>query len=65
MIQQTEHYFATSLDRKDIVSRESHIAQHWLPLEKLEEYDLRPKVVKDSLADGSYLEKRYLIDSGS
>jgi len=60
-LQQVEHFFLVSLDRHDIVSREAHLTQHWLPLADLSSVDLRPFVVREALASGSYLTDRHLI----
>ncbi|MCM2477039.1 NUDIX domain-containing protein [Rhizobium sp. CG5] len=60
-IQQAEHFFLVSLDRHDITSHEDHLTQHWLPLADLPNADLRPFVVRDAMASGSYLTDRHLI----
>lgn len=60
-MQQVEHYFDVALNRCDVVSREKHLAQHWLPLAQISTFDLRPFVVRDALADGSYLSVRHLL----
>jgi ADP-ribose pyrophosphatase YjhB (NUDIX family) len=60
-IQQAEHFFLVSLDRHDIASHEAHLTQHWLPLADLPNVDLRPFVVRDAVASGSYLTDRHLI----
>ncbi|MBB3392794.1 ADP-ribose pyrophosphatase YjhB (NUDIX family) [Rhizobium sp. BK275] len=61
LIQQAEHYFLVSLDRHDVVSNEKHLKQYWLPLETLANVDLRPLVVRDAVARGSYLTDRHLV----
>lgn len=61
LIQQAENYFLVSLDRHDVVSRETHLKQYWLPLATLAGVDLRPTVVRDAVARGSYLTDRHLI----
>ena len=48
-----EHYLEVTLDRQDVESREAHLSQHWLPLARLRDYDLRPHVVRDALASGN------------
>ena len=60
-IQQVEHFFLVELDRRDVQTREAHLAHHWLPLGELAGKDLRPHVVRDALADGSYLTVRHLV----
>lgn len=47
-----EHYLEVTLDRQNVESREAHLSQHWLPLARLRDYDLRPHVVRDVLASG-------------
>ena len=47
-----EHYLEVTLDRRNVESREAHLSQHWLPLARLRDYDLRPHVVRDVLASG-------------
>jgi ADP-ribose pyrophosphatase YjhB (NUDIX family) len=49
-----EHYLEVEIDRFDVESRESHLSQHWLPLDTLAEQDLRPHVVRDAIASGDY-----------
>ena len=48
-----EHYLEVTIDRRNVESREAHLAQHWLPLARLQDYDLRPHVVRDALAAGN------------
>ena len=62
-VQQAEHYFRVTLDRKDVESREGHLRQFWLPLTELLDLDVRPRVVRDAVADGSYLTRRYIFQS--
>jgi ADP-ribose pyrophosphatase YjhB (NUDIX family) len=61
LIHGLEHYFAVTLDREDIESREGLLAQHWLPVSSLKEYDLRPWVVRDVVAEGKLHEVRHLV----
>ncbi|MCG6857600.1 MAG: NUDIX domain-containing protein [Salaquimonas sp.] len=61
LIQQAEHYFLVELDRRDVSSREPHLTQHWLPLATIGKVDLRPFVVRDAVADETYLTAKYLI----
>jgi ADP-ribose pyrophosphatase YjhB (NUDIX family) len=60
-VQQVEHFFLVTLDRQDVESREPHLGQHWLALSDLANVDLRPFVVRDALAEGTYLTDRHLI----
>jgi ADP-ribose pyrophosphatase YjhB (NUDIX family) len=61
LMQAVDHYFAVTLDREDIESRERHLAQHWLPISTLKEYDLRPWLVRDVIAEGQLDSVRHLI----
>lgn len=61
LIQSLEHYFAVTLDRGDIETRESHLSQHWLPIASLKDYDLRPWIVRDVIADGRLHSVRHLV----
>jgi ADP-ribose pyrophosphatase YjhB (NUDIX family) len=56
-----EHYFLAEIDRVDVRSRESHLEFHWLALQNLREFDLRPHVVRDAILSGSYLQARHLV----
>jgi ADP-ribose pyrophosphatase YjhB (NUDIX family) len=56
-----EHYFLTEIDRADVQSREPRLGFHWLPLQNLREFDLRPHVVRDAILSGSYLQARHLV----
>lgn len=60
LIQGLEHYLEVTLDRQNVESRESHLSQHWLPLVKLRDFDLRPHVVRDVLALGNQHEVSHL-----
>jgi ADP-ribose pyrophosphatase YjhB (NUDIX family) len=51
--QALEHYLEVTLDRQHVESREAQLSQHWLPLARLRDYDLRPHVVRDVLASGN------------
>jgi len=61
LMQSVDHYFAVTLDREDIESRERHLAQHWLPISTLKEYDLRPWIVRDVIAEGRLHSVRHLV----
>ena len=61
LMQAIEHYFATTLDQEDFVSRERHLAQHWLPISTLKEYDLRPWIVRDVIAEGQLHSIHHLV----
>jgi len=60
LIQALEHYLEVDIDTTEVTSKEPHLSQHWLPLAKLLEYDLRPTIVRDLIYSGSYLEAKHL-----
>lgn len=49
LVQSLEHYFEVVLDRLDVVSREAHLEQVWLPVGIFAVADVRPTVVRDVL----------------
>ncbi len=61
LIQGVEHYFDVTLDRDELDSREDNLAQYWLPVPGLKEYDLRPWVVRDIVAEGRQHAVRHLV----
>ena len=61
VVQGLEHYLAVEIDRKDVESKEAHLSQHWLPLDGLQDVDLRPHVVRDIIARGNFRETRHLV----
>ena len=63
LMQSMDHYFEATLDQEDVESRESHLSQHWLPISTLKEYDLRPWVIRDVIAEGRLHTIRYLTVS--
>ncbi len=63
LIQSLEHYMEVEIDRVQIESAEPGLAQHWLPLERLADFDLRPWVVRDVIATGEYRRVRHLVVS--
>jgi ADP-ribose pyrophosphatase YjhB (NUDIX family) len=56
-----EHYFRVDLDSYDVRSREPHLVQSWLPLAAVAAADLRPHVVRDAIADGSWRTVKHLV----
>lgn len=59
-IQTLEHYFDVKLDRHDVQSREPDLEQIWLSHQAFVAADVRPKVVKDVLLSGDWLQTRHL-----
>jgi 8-oxo-dGTP pyrophosphatase MutT (NUDIX family) len=61
LTQTIDHFFEVTLDREDVESRESHLSQHWLPVASLQDYDLRPRIVRDVIAEGRLHTVRHLV----
>ncbi|HWC31138.1 MAG TPA: NUDIX domain-containing protein [Dehalococcoidia bacterium] len=56
-----EHYVEVTLDRTDVEPGVDHLQQHWLPLNRLGQFDLRPEPVRDALASGQFRAIRHLL----
>ncbi|HYW14119.1 MAG TPA: NUDIX domain-containing protein [Longimicrobium sp.] len=61
IVHSLEHYFSVELDSHDVRSREHHLVQSWLPLDQLPASDVRPRVVRDAIIDGSWETVRHLV----
>ncbi len=61
LIQAVELYFRARIDTSEVSSREPHLTQHWLPVERLRDYNLRPLVVRDAIFTGDYLTVKHLV----
>ena len=55
-----EHYFEIELDREDLVPTNPDTDFSWIPLAGLATADLRPAVVRDCIADGTFRTRRTL-----
>ena len=62
LMQSLDHFFAVTLDREDIESREAHLSQHWLPVSSLKRFDLCPWMVRDVIAEGRVQSVRHLVE---
>ena len=56
-----EHFFSVALTSYEISSREPALIQRWVPLKQLEDFDLRPHIVRDAIANNEHLALRHLI----
>ena len=61
LLQSVDHFFHVEIDRQDVSTKESHLTQHWLPIETLKQFDLRPKVVRDLIAEGKSYDTRHVV----
>ena len=55
------HYFEVEIDREQVKSHLNRIELLWLPISELAQADLRPHIVREHIADGSYRSVRHLI----
>jgi 8-oxo-dGTP diphosphatase len=56
-----EHYFLVAPPAvTTLKSRERHLEFHWLPVQQLKQFDVRPHVVRDAVSDGSWRDIRLL-----
>lgn len=60
LIHGLEHYFEVQLPAGDVVSREPGLTPVWVALEALPTSDVRPRVVRDAIVDGTYHSLRRL-----
>ena len=60
LLHSLEHYFEAGIDREHVESREAHLIHAWLPVEDLTRYDLRPYVVRDHVAQGTFRTLRHI-----
>lgn len=59
-----ELYCEIRLDTEKVEPQEEGFEFHWLEIASLKDYDLRPAIVRDSIADGTYREVRHLVTKG-
>ena len=56
-----EHYFLVSFPTaRKFTSRERHLEFHWLPVKQVNQFDVRPHVVRDAISDDSWRDVRLL-----
>jgi hypothetical protein len=55
-----EHYFEVELDRAHVRSNEPHLEQVWLSPHAFAAADVRPIIVRDTLASGNWASVRRL-----
>ena len=59
------HYFEVEIDRQEVQTKLDRIELVWLSIPELAQADLRPHIVRDHIADGSYRSIRHLISRGN
>jgi ADP-ribose pyrophosphatase YjhB (NUDIX family) len=60
LVQTVEHYFEVVLDQAQLVSREPHLEQVWLPEDLFAVADVRPAIVRDALLSADWRSIRHL-----
>ncbi|HEV2071266.1 MAG TPA: NUDIX domain-containing protein [Acidimicrobiales bacterium] len=63
-LQTLEHYLEVQIDREDVDTREGHLVHEWISREQLPMVNLRPRVVRDALAEGGLPTQRHLVFDG-
>jgi ADP-ribose pyrophosphatase YjhB (NUDIX family) len=61
LVHTVEHFLEVELEPGESGTREPHLVHSWLPLDSLAAVDLRPRVVRDALVDGSWRRIKHLI----
>jgi ADP-ribose pyrophosphatase YjhB (NUDIX family) len=59
LIHSLEHYYSVKISSDEVKSREPYIKQVWLPLDELEKYDIRPKVVKEAILTNTWKKRKH------
>ncbi|RPI19365.1 MAG: NUDIX domain-containing protein [Ignavibacteriae bacterium] len=55
-----EIYYETRLNNTEIKSKEPHLEHKWIRIDELKNYDIRPVVVRDVIADGKMYDVNHL-----
>jgi ADP-ribose pyrophosphatase YjhB (NUDIX family) len=61
LIHSLEHYLEVTIDRSSIESKEPYSDHYWLPISSLKDYDVRPWVVRDRIAENKLYDARISI----
>lgn len=59
-----ELYCEITLDTDKIEPQEDGYEFHWIEVASLKDVDLRPEIVRDRIADGTYRDIRHLVTKG-
>lgn len=60
-IHSLEHYFLVNIKSTEFSSLEENLSFHWLPIEKLSEFEIKPRVLKKLLIEGNIEGARHLV----
>jgi 8-oxo-dGTP pyrophosphatase MutT (NUDIX family) len=55
-----EIYYEVRINNKDVKAKEPHLEHKWIPISELKNYDLRPQVVRDVVAEERIYEVKCL-----
>lgn len=56
-----EHYFQIDLDRQNVASKGDGVTYQWLPIAQLSDADLRPRGVRDLIANNTLAQTTHLV----
>ncbi|MBS1492066.1 MAG: NUDIX domain-containing protein [Bacteroidetes bacterium] len=59
-----EHFFLVNIASTEFSSKEKHLSFHWIPVEEIEKYEIKPKVLKELILKGELDEHKHLISRG-
>lgn len=54
-----EHFYLVELDNYDMQTRPQAITHKWVQLQEIEQYDIRPQIVKAAILDGSWDKRKH------
>lgn len=63
-IHSMEHYFLVNINSHEFSSLEENLSFHWLPMEGISEYDIKPQVLKNLLIKGDIKNTKHLVEKG-
>lgn len=59
ILHSVEHFYKVSLDTYDINSKSGAFVHEWISLDKMNNLDIRPKIVKKAILDGSWKTEKH------
>ncbi len=56
-----EHYFLVKIASNKIIPHEPNLSFHWIPIEEIKDYDLKPIALKEIIMKGDFERTGHLI----
>jgi ADP-ribose pyrophosphatase YjhB (NUDIX family) len=60
-IHSLEHFFLVNITSTEFTSKEKHLSFHWIPIDEIANYEIKPKVLKKVLLKGDFEKVRHLV----